>query len=453
MAGTTVSGIGSGIDTQSIVTALVNSEKAPKQAQIDAQTKTATTSLSAIGTIKSALDAYRTAIDKLNTTTNFSGLTGASSDKDVAKVTVGDAASSGNYSLEITQLATASKIASQVYAGGAKSVVNDTGSSTTLTIGQGDATYSATIAAGATLEEARESINSQLQGKGISANVLTDASGSRLVFTSTKMGAGTELTLGGGSELASDFTIVATPQNAKYKLDSMELEANSNTVTEAVSGLTIELTKEGKSTLSVATSTDTLKTSVQSFVTAYNTLMTAINAQTKVTAGTGGSDAPTAAALTGDATMRALVSTIRSELTSPNGAGALQTLSQLGINTVQKTGLLELNSTKWDKAVKTYGTDIAGMFTGKNGLLTRMSSITENYTKTNGILATRQTNITNQLSDITKAQEALDRRIETMTTTLSAKYNAMDTLVAQLNATSSSIMTTLNALNKVDSDS
>jgi flagellar hook-associated protein 2 len=56
------------------------------------------------------------------------------------------------------------------------------------------------------------------------------------------------------------------------------------------------------------------------------------------------------------------------------------------------------------------------------------------------------------LTDLTDQQEALDRRIESLTTTLSAKYNAMDTLVAQLNATSSSVMTTLNAMNNRKDD-
>lgn len=449
MAGSTVSGIGSGIDTQAIVTALVNAEKTPKQAQIDNQTKTAMTTLSAVGVIKSALDAYRTAIEKINTAASFNGLTGSSTDKDIGSITVGDSASNGSYALEITRLATASKISTTVYSGGASSVINGTGASSSLVIEQSGVSYSVGIAAGATLQQAREAINAQLQAKGISANVLTDASGSRLVFTSTKTGADTELTLAGSSALANGYTTVTAPQNAKYTLDSIELESTSNTITDAVSGVTIDLVKPGKSTLTVETSKDTLKTSAQAFVTAYNALMTAINTQTKVAVATEGG-APTAGALSGDATMRALVTSIRSELTSAQGDGALQTLSQLGINTVAKTGLLELNATKWDKAVATYGSDIGVLFTGKTGLLSRMTDITENYTKTSGILATRQTNITDTLASLTRSQEALDRRVESMTATLTAKYTAMDTLVAQLNATSSSIMTTLNALNNSD---
>lgn len=127
MASTTVSGIGSGVDTQSIVKALADAEKAPKQQQITTQQKTTTTQVSAVGMIKNALDTFRSAIAKLNTSTSFTGLAGTSSDEKVAKATVTASASAGNYALEVTQLATSSKITTDVFAGGVSSVVNNSG--------------------------------------------------------------------------------------------------------------------------------------------------------------------------------------------------------------------------------------------------------------------------------------------------------------------------------------
>ncbi|MDP9665532.1 UNVERIFIED_ORG: flagellar hook-associated protein 2 [Pseudomonas cremoricolorata] len=451
MASSTINGLGSGLDISGIVKALASAEKAPKQTQINNQTTTATTSLSAIGSVKSALETFRAAVAKLNTASSFSGLASSSSDEAIAKIKLGDGASSGNYALEVTQLATASKISTQIYEK-TSTIVNDSGESQTLTINQGNATHSVNIAAGATLQQARDTINDQLQSKGITANIVTDASGSRLIFSSTKMGEGTELTLGGDASMAQGVSTVATPQNAKYTLDGLALESASNSVTGAISGVDITLVKEGKSNLAVTSNSDTLKTSVKSFVTAYNALMTTINTQTKVTTGADGA-ATGSAALTGDATMRSLVNSVRNEISHSVGATGLRTLSQLGINTVQKTGLLEFNDTKWDAAVKTYGADINNLFTGKDGLLTRMTNVTEEYTKAGGILASRQTSLTNQLKELEESQQALDRRIDSLTDTLTKKYNAMDTMVAQLKATSDSVMTTLNALNKAKSDS
>ncbi|MBF8652831.1 flagellar filament capping protein FliD [Pseudomonas putida] len=451
MASSTINGLGSGLDISGIVKALASAEKAPKQTQINNQTTTATTSLSAIGSVKSALETFRAAVAKLNTASSFSGLASSSSDEAIAKIKLGDGASSGNYALEVTQLATASKISTQIYEK-TSTIVNDSGETQTLTINQGNATHSVNIAAGATLQQARDTINDQLQSKGITANIVTDASGSRLIFSSTKMGEGTELTLGGDASMAQGVSTIAKPQNAKYTLDGLALESASNTVTGAISGVDITLVKEGKSNLAVTSNSDTLKTSVKSFVTAYNALMTTINTQTKVTTGADGA-ATGSAALTGDATMRSLVNSVRNEISHSVGATGLRTLSQLGINTVQKTGLLEFNDTKWDAAVKTYGADINNLFTGKDGLLTRMTNVTEEYTKAGGILASRQTSLTNQLKELEESQQALDRRIDSLTDTLTKKYNAMDTMVAQLKATSDSVMTTLNALNKAKSDS
>jgi flagellar hook-associated protein 2 len=447
------SGVGSGIDTASIVTALVNAETAPKKSQITAQQTTTTTQLSAVGTIKSALETYRTAIGKLSSESSFNGLTGTSSITTAATVTVDTAASSGTYSLEVSQLATSSKVSSSVFADGTTSVVNSGTEATTLTISQSDSDYNVSVAAGATLQQVRDSINSQLKSQGISANILTDSSGSRLVLSSSKTGVDTDLTISGDSALSSGFTAVTTPQNAKYSIDGIAMESTSNTVTSAISGVTLKLTgtteADKPSTLTVSTSADTLKSSVNSFISAYNALMTAINGQTKTTT-TG--DSVTAATLTGDSTMRQLVSAVRNELVSSSGNGPMSMLSQMGINTVQTTGLLALDDTKWNKAVASNAADIAKVFTDKDGLVARMTSATAAYVGTDGILSSRVTSLNDKLSQLTESQEALTRRTASLTTTLTAKYTAMDTLVAQLNATSSSIMTTLNALNNSDND-
>lgn len=450
----TSSGVGSGIDTSSIVTALVNAEIAPKQSQITAQQTAATTQLSAVGTIKSALDTFRTAIAKLTTESTFNGLTGTSSNTSAASVTVDSTAASGSYSLAVTQLATSSKISSTVFEDGSTSSVNTSSASQTLTITQSETNYDVTIAPGATLQEVRDNINTQLKAQGITANILTDSTGSRLVLSSQKTGAGTDLTLSGTSDLATGYTVVGdAAQDAKYSIDGIEMESSSNTITSAISGVTLKLaaaTEDGKpSTITVGTSSDTLKSSVNSFISAYNALITAINTQTKTTT-TG--DTVTAATLTGDSTMRSLVSAVRNELITNTGSGAMSMLSQMGINTVQSTGLLELDDTKWNKAVESNAADIAKVFTAKDGLVARMTSATEAYAGTSGILSDRVTNLNDKLSQLTESQEALTRRTTSLTTTLTAKYTAMDTLVAQLNATSSSIMTTLNALNNSDDD-
>lgn len=454
MASSTISGPGSGYDTQAIVKALVGAEKAPKQAQITSQQKDTTIQLSGVGSVKSALEAYRAAIAKLNNVAAFNGLAATSSEEKNVKVTLGDGASSGKYVVVVNDLATSSKVTSKVFEGGASGSANSTDEAQTLTINQSGKSYDVLVPGGATLQEVRESINTQLSAQGISANVLSDANGARLVIGSNTTGVDTDITLSGDSELAQGYDAGAPAQNAKYTIDGIAMESTSNKVTSAISGVSLELLAKDKDkpiTINVASNTDTLKTSVQSFVTAYNALMTSINTQTKVTA-TGDSATTTAGALTGDASMRQLVNNLRSELVNGSGSGAISSLAQMGITTDQKTGLLSLDDKTWDKAVVKGAADIAKLFTGDTGLVSRMTKATASYVGTTGTLASRVTDLNDKLTDLTTQQADLDRRMESLQTTLTAKYTAMDTLIAQLNASSSSIMTTLNSLNNPKSD-
>ncbi len=453
MASSTITGVGSGFDTIGIVKALVDAEKAPKQSQITAQQKDTTIQLSAVGTVKASLESYRTAIAKLNSVSSFNGLTASSTDEKISKVTIDDKASSGKYALNVTQLATSSKITSKVFEGGASASVNSSEQDQTLTISQSGDSYDVKIPAGATMQQTRDAINTQLQSKGISANVLTDANGSRLVIGSQATGKGTDITISGDSELATGYSAGKPPVNAEYTIDDIAMESSSNTVTSAISGVTLELLDTKASTITVASNTDTLKTSVQSFVTAYNALLTSINTQTKVTA-TGDAATTTSGALTGDASMRQLVNGLRGELLQNSGTSSVGNLAQMGISTDQKTGLLTLDDTKWKAAVATPNgaIEIAKVFTGDTGLITRMTKATESYVGSSGLLATRATDLNTKLTDLTTQQADLDRRMESMKTTLTAKYTAMDGLIAKINASSSSIMTTLNSLNNPKSD-
>jgi flagellar hook-associated protein 2 len=145
--------------------------------------------------------------------------------------------------------------------------------------------------------------------------------------------------------------------------------------------------------------------------------------------------------------MRQLVSSLRSELVNGSGAGSISSLAQMGITTDQKTGLLSLEDKTWDKAVVKGAGDIAKMFTGDTGLITRMNKATASYVGSTGTLATRATDLNTKLTDLTTEKADLDRRMEALQKSLSAKYTAMDTMIAQINASSSSIMTTLNSLN------
>ena len=463
MAVTSV-GLGSGVDIKAIVDATIEAEKAPKQAQIDRLTTKTDTSISAIGTLKSALEAFDAELTSLTAaSSSFDALSGTSSSSSVASVTAGNTAIAGSYSLEVTSLAKASKVASASQSGGSSTTYASGG---TLTIDVGDnASYDVEIKAGASLTEIRDAINSQLSSSaGISANIITDSNGSRLVLSSETTGEGTDLYVKGTGDLAAlnvnidedgnkslmqqsgtSAGYITQASNASYKLDGLELSSSSNTVT-ALSGLSIKLAGEGSTTLTVAANTDGLKTSIESFVTAYNTLITVTNALTKVTATDNGENTD-AGALVGDASVRSLLSSMRSAMVEPStSSGDLSILAQLGITT-NKDGTLAVDSDALDSALASQYTNVKEFFAGDNGLIPRLKDVVSPYTAPDGLLDTRTEALNSTKEQLKEQQEALDRRIANLTTTLYTKYNNMDILVAQLTSTSESIMSTLNALN------
>ena len=465
MAGTTITGVGSGFDTQAIVKSLVDAERAPKQAQINLQSQKATTQLSSIGKIQAALDAFRGALTSMSTDNSFTGLTGTSSDEKVATMTANPGAANGSFSLVVNQLATPSKLSTKTFASGPSTVVNNTGSPTKLTITQSGKNFDLSVPAGATLQQVRDSINSQFGTAGLSANILTDSNGSRLILTSTNAGVGSDLTLSGDSGVDTGYTVVTPPQNAKYTIDGIAAESKSNSITDAVSGVSIKLLAVSPTvlanddkenairtalTISVSTSATSLKSGVKGFVDTYNALLKAMNAETKVTKDAAGNSI--AATLTGDSTMRTLQAAIRNEFNSLSGNGTLKSLAQFGVTTDQDTGALSIDSKQWDKAVLTNPADINSIFSGKTGLLARLTAATDAYAKpTTGILATRTTSLADSLKDLTKQQTSLDERLTTLQDALTRKYTAMDTLVAQLRQQSNSILGTLNAISKSQS--
>ncbi|MBA1230781.1 flagellar filament capping protein FliD [Pseudomonas viridiflava] len=468
-------GLGSGLPIGDLVKVLVDSDKAAKQTQINKQTASTTASLSGVSQLTSALAAFQKTIDTLNSTTTlaFNGFAATSGDEKILKATAGNDAVNGTYAISVTQLATPSKVAT--------AALNPTQTSAipsgTLEISQNGTTHKVVIASTSTLQQVRDQVNTTLQGKGITANIITDNNGSRLVFSSTTTGAGSDISVKGaagqemlnidGTKLMSDTStgndangkpiggagaISGVAKDAQFTVDGLSLTSASNKVSGAISGLTFDLVAPtapgaGPTNVTVATNTDGLKTSLQSFVDSYNTMVKLVSTLTKGTVDSDGKY--TAAALTGDATPRALLATIRNEIASATSKSGLGSLAQLGIQTQQSDGTLSLNTSTFTAALndKKLGSEVQALFTGDGGLLSRISKAVLPYSEAKGVLASKTTSLSAIQKRLASDQDALDRRIETLTATLTKKYNAMDLAVGKLKATASSITSIFEAMN------
>lgn len=458
MAG--ITGIGSGIDINSIVGALVNAEKAPKEAQLARLEKASTTKFSALGQLKGALSEFQTAMKDLNSLALFEKRTATSSNSSALTASATKTALAGTYQVTVERLASSSKVATAALAGGFTASADGT---LTVKLGASDVGVDVAIATGDTLENIRDKLNADLKDKGITANIVNNpADGkSRLVLNAKDTGTGkdisietadpalTALAVDGSSPVLGDGAgYLQQAADAEFTIDGLALKSPSNTVDAAIPDVTFTLvgkTEVGKPlSLTVGQDKSGVTANIKKFVDAYNKLIATTGQLTNVTQ-VGEGKAPVVGGLVGDATVRTLLSGVRNELVNPANQEGVQFLADLGITT-QKDGTLKIDNTKLDKALTDNFDAVGTFFTGENGLMSRVDKRIDGYIQAGGVLEQRMKGLQSTISDIDKQKETLTRRVEQIQARLFAQFNAMDALVGRLNDTSSRLTQALGSL-------
>lgn len=380
----------SGLPIDSLVTAQMQAEQQPIT---DIKTKISSynTKLSAYSTLKSGLSTFQTAVDKLATAAKFNAQSVTASDATSISATANGTAVLGNYSVSVTQLATSQKLASPAYSSatdivgtgkltisfGTYTAANGgTPASFTANADKSDITIDIT-SSNNTLAGIRDAINAK--NASVSASIVNDGTGNRLVITSKDTGEvnslkisvadddGNNTDTGGLSALAYDplassnnMTQMTAAKNALLTVDGMSISKASNTVSDVIQGVTLTLktVTSASNTLSVGTDTDTIQSSVQSFVDAYNALNTSMRNLTKfVSAGSTSNGA-----LLGDSTARNIMVKLKSMLSASSPtATTYKTLSDIGVS-MGSDGSLSLDSTKLQKAITNNVGDVAKLF-------------------------------------------------------------------------------------------
>lgn len=494
MAG--ITGIGSGMDIDSIVKAMVTAEQAPKQNQLAKLENKTVAQFSALGQLKGAISSFQTALAELNSPSQFLARTATSSDSKVATLSASQSAAAGSYKLEITQLASSSKVALAAIPAAADTKLSS--GTMTIKVGATDTLNITVDSSNNTLAGIRDAINKA--GGTVSASIVTDDQGARLVLSSSKMGDGNDITVAAASSGGEPDTtpldrlaftgnavqpdpadpqygpegaahpdylaalqaynaagkVVSTAQSAKLTIDGLSITRDSNTISKGdaggsgIDGVSIELKTLGSSTLTVARDQAGVKAKVEKFVEAYNTMMGFISESTKVTT-VNDNAAPVAGALVGDSMVRALVSAVRNEMVALHGDGAVRVLADLGVTT-QKNGQLAIDSTKLGKAISDDFDGVAAYFTGDQGLASRMTAKLDAYSSSDGILEQRTGQLQATLSKVDKQKEELTTRMTALSERLYKQFNTMDALVGQLKSTSDSLTSLFESMPGVVSD-
>ncbi len=437
-----LSGVGSGIDTTSLISGLVNADSGRLSALKTKQTSTQS-AVSTLSDISSALGSLQTAVDALSTTAGVGSYTGTSSNSAIAISTTGNALP-GSYSMSVTQLAKSQRTYSNTFASPSTAV----GQSGTLSIQLGSGTPTAINIAGTdTLDQIAGKINSA--GGKFSASVFYDGSNYRLQVAGADTGKDNAITFTqSGLDLGLNVAAntVQKAQDSIVKIDGFDVTRSTNQVVGAIQGVTLALTATTTSPVDVTVASDStgLASKIQSIVTAYNSVMSKVNAA----AGKGTTPAGNSA-LASDSTLRSITNTLSRTLQTVTGSGKYSSLGAVGLS-LQKDGSLALDSTKLKAAVTDDPTAVTKLFAGDgsptaSGVMNVLSKAIKSYNQTGtGLLVQHQTDMQSRIASITDSMNREQDRLDRYQTLLQKQFSAMDTAVTVNNSTMS-YLSKLNA--------
>jgi flagellar hook-associated protein 2 len=395
--GLSASGIGSNLDVNGIVTQLMQVESAPLTAITKKQTKI-NGQISAFGAIKSALSTFQSSMSGLTSLSNLNVMAATSSDPTMVSIATTSSSSPGSYVVNVSQIAKAQKLVSS----GQKDIKTSIGQGTisfdfgTINNGSLDAngkysgaTFSSSNAiktvivpsGNTSLSGIRDAINSS--NIGVTASIVNDGSSTpyRLVLTDSTSGKqnSMKISVSGDTELGSllnhdpaSATIsgqalseTQTGQNAELNIDGIKVTSPSNTITNAINGVTLTITKPTTTPISLAVTRDNaaISASITKFVTGYNAITktlqdaTAYNATTKV-----------ASVFNGDTTVKGLQTQLRSVMNASLGSGTsvYSRLSDIGV-AIQADGTLGIDQTKLNTAISKDANAVVNLFAAVGG--------------------------------------------------------------------------------------
>lgn len=467
MASISSAGIGSGLDVNSIVTQLMNVEKQPLTA-LDTKEAGYQSKLTSYGTLKSAVASLQSAARALKSTTLYNSMTAKTGDSAVFSASANTAAQAASYSIQVVDRAQAQAISSQAFpsitgdvalADGKIKIELGTFSGGIFTADPAKTASTIDITAtGSSLEEIRDAINDA--NAGVRANlVYVGDAGYKLTLTSKDTGAKNSIKLTvmdtsnvvqndntGLAKLSFDpaaaagsgkeFDVNTVAQDAHLKIDGLDVYRTVNTVSDAITGVTLSLAAQGTTTLTVSKDATSAQTAIESFVKAYNDLSKQLRDATNYNAST-----KQASILTGDSGARSLQTALREMIGySRSSAGSsFATLSDLGV-ALQRDGSLVFNSSKFSTAMASSTTNVGDLLsstsTSAPGIAVRMTSILDGILSNTGILASRTEGINRSIADVGRQRETLSRRLAQIEQRYRKQFSALDTLVASMQKTS-----------------
>ncbi len=458
MATISFGGLGNGLDFGQVVDQLVKVARLPVD-RLTEKKGTLSSKSTDYATLSTKLIALQGAADKLRLSTSFDRTTTSVSDTSAISAVGSSTATSGTYSVRITQLAQSHQItntAAKTVASTTTDIVSGASGTFTFRIGSGT-DQTVTLSDTATLEDLRSAINDL--GAGATASIINTGSDTtpayRLVLSSTSTGASNGITI-----VADDTTLDFTNSSGTGGVDTLQaaqdaiaivgdpalnpvtITRSTNAISDAIAGVTLTLLETtGASTVQVNVSRDVtaVKDNIKGLATAYNEVVKFINERSTYDIATkkGGQ-------FFNEPTVRGVLSQIRSALSSTvTGAASLSTVGTIGFKT-DREGTITIEDAKLDTALSANYSNVRNLFinqTGSAGIAQLLNSAVDGLTNvSSGQLTLRKNSLTKQITDLSADILRKEDAVAKYEDRLKAQYAALDGLLKRLESQSSSLL-------------
>ena len=454
-----INGIGSGIDFTKIRDAILTSRSRPIT-QLQSKSSDYNNKIEGLKQLNASLAALTAAATALTNRDLGSGRNATSRDATILTSAAASQAASGSFDINITRLASALSQASRNFSSAVAPVLADGATAATFELRQGGAASGSVITIDSTnntLAGLRDAINAA--GVGIKAGIVDingDGTQQQLVLNSAATGTSERIelveTTATGTQAGLNLRSLNPPDgdftrlDAAFSVNGLSLTRSSNTVSDALDGVTLTFKKTGSTAVNVTASNE-IESKLRSFIGAYNTVQDFVAGQYKKDA----KGRPNGI-LAGDATLRSAQKQLRETLGAESTAngGTLTNLTQLGI-TVGEDGRLAFDSAVLNEKLKTGSEDVKSLLFGKTvsqkGIFQGLSAIAESLSNTT--TGAVQTAINGYQSSVESIGDTVTNRLEILSRlrdTLTRQYAAADSAIGLLNGQNTTLTNILKSL-------
>jgi flagellar hook-associated protein 2 len=437
MAAVTFGGVGSGIDTESIISGLLSASRGPIsriQTQ-QTQTNSAVSSVSDVGNLLGKLKDALVALDTSQEVGSFK----ASSDNKAIAVSANGAARAGTFKVNVTQLASAYKAYSDPLGVTASNQALGKSGTFELKVGNGDGKQ-ILVENTDTLDMVISKINSS--GLRVAATSFFDGTEFRMQLRGLDTGQENDVSVSGDdvfnfNGLAPDgkANTKSHGQDALAEIDDFVVKSKTNQIQGAIAGVTLALTAkttDGPATVTVESDAQGFKDKLNNLVSAYNAVVSKVHTE----AGFGSLKASNPV-LAGDSALRAVGARLNEVLTKTVGDGKFQTLRSIGIE-LNNNGTLKLNSARLDAALAEDPDSVSKVLAGDDssvkGVADMLVSATTDLLSSKGAIQARKDGLAARQKLLNDRVDLEEARLERMESQLRKQFTQMDGTVAANNA-------------------